>query len=264
MQTAPFNPDRFSAVVDHYQAARLRYAPDLIAWLARACRTEGRTVLDLGCGPGFIANAIAPLAGDVLGLDPSAAMIAAAQAEAAPNARFAVGSSQDLSAVSAPLQLVTMGRAFHWMDRVQTARDLDGLIAPGGAIALLSDRPMQTPMNRWYHAANAVTRDFAVMDDFGSHQKSDDWVPHEEVLRGTAFCDLRALTVYQEHEWTYTDFLRYGLSRSRTTEALLGDALPAMEAALKDALAPFGPGPWRSLHQHIALIARRPDEGRDA
>lgn len=268
MMDAPLKPERFDSTVDHYLEARLTYAPKLISWLARDTGTEGRRVLDLGCGPGFIANAIAPYADTVLGLDPSHNMIAAAQAVAAPNVHFAVGSSEDLSAVRAPLQLVTMGRAFHWMNREQTLVDLDTLVATGGAIALINDRPVKVPMNAWFDAVNAVSKSFATLDDYNQHRASDDWVPHEEVLAGSAFDDMRSISVYQTHQWTFEKFLRFTLSRSGTTEALLGDARGEMEETMRAALAPFGPEPWTSLNQHIALIARRsadasPDGGHN-
>ena len=250
-------PARFDLAVDHYVAARVHYAPDLIAWLARVTEAANRRVLDLGCGPGFIANTIAPFAEDVLGLDPSPNMIDAARAAAAPNARFEIGSSEDLSVVDAPLQLVTIGRAFHWMNRNQTLRDLDPLIADGGAIALLNDKPADLPMNRWWQAFNAVTKAFAVLDDYNQHRASDDWIPHEEVLAHSVFNDLRSISVFKTHEWSFDKLLRHTLSRSGTTEELLGPRKSEMEAAMREALAPFGPEPWTSLNQHIALIARR-------
>ena len=254
---APYKPERFDLAVDHYTAARVQYAPALIEWLARDTETAGQSVLDLGCGPGFIANAIAPYADSVLGLDPSPNMIDSARAAAAPNARFEIGSSEDLSAVEAPLQLVTIGRAFHWMNRNQTLADLDARVTPGGAVALINDRPMDVPMNRWWHAFNAVGKQFAVWDEYNQHRASDDWVPHEEVLLGSAFSDLRSIMVYQTHTWTFERLLRHTLSRSATTEELLGARLSEMESAMRDALAPFGAEPWTSLNQHIALIARR-------
>ncbi len=254
---APLKPDRFDSAVDHYVAARLDYAPALIDWLVRETGAAGKRVLDLGCGPGFIANAIAPMVSDVLGLDPSPNMIASARANAAPGARFEVGSSEDLSAVRVPVQLVTVGRAFHWMDRAQTLADLDPLIAAGGAIALINDKAVDVPMNDWWRVFNDVAKSFAVLDDYNQHRASGDWVPHDEVLVGSAFDDLRSISVHQKHEWSFERLLRNTLSRSATTEALLGDARAEMEKAMRGALAPFGPEPWTSLNQHIALIARR-------
>lgn len=257
MINAPYMPERFDGAVEHYVAARLTYAPKLINWLAQDTSVAGKRVLDLGCGPGFIANAIAPQADTVLGLDPSPNMVAAAQAAAPLNAKFAIGSSEDLSMVLAPVQLVTIGRAFHWMDRVQTLNDLDPLISTGGAIALITDRPSKAPINSWFDAVNAVAKSFAVRDEYNQYRASEDWVSHEEILAKSTFDDLRSISVYQIHEWTFEKVVRFTLSRSSTTEALLGDTRIEMETAMREALAPFGPEPWTSLNKHIALIARR-------
>lgn len=261
MMDAPLNPDRFDRAVEHYVAARLQYDQRLLDWLVRDTGAEGKRVLDLGCGPGFIANALAPQVAEVIGLDPSPNMIDAARAAAAPNARFEVGSSEDLSAVAAPVHLVTIGRAFHWMNRAQTLADLDRLVVPGGAIALVHDKAVEVPGNRWWTDFNAVAKSFAVLDDYNRHRASDDWLPHEDVLMRSAFDSLRSIAVYHTHDWTFERLMRNTLSRSATTEALLGDRLTALEEATRAALAPFGPGPWTSLNQHIALIARRSADG---
>ena len=255
---APYHPDRFDQAVDHYVAARSRYAPGLIDWLAEDAGIAGKNVLDLGCGPGFLANALAPKAEAVLGLDPSPNMIAAARADAAANVRFEVGSSEDLSQVDSPVHLVTIGRAFHWMDRVQTLADLDPLIAPGGTIALINDTVTKVPMNAWWHAFNAVSRRYAVLDEYNQHRASEDWIGHEQVLDASAFSDLRRISVFQRHSWSYDRLLRHTYSRSATTEALIGSQKAAFEAEVQETLAPFGPGPWVSLNEHIALMARRP------
>jgi len=257
-QQAPYKPDRFDQAVDHYVAARSRYAPELINWLADETRIAGKVVLDLGCGPGFLANALAPKAGAVLGLDPSPNMIAAARTEAEPNARFEVGSSEDLSHVEAPVQLVTMGRAFHWMDRDQTLNDLAPLLARDGAIAIINDSVAKIPMNAWWHEFNALAKRYAVMDDYNQHRASDAWVPHEQVLEASTFSDLRRISVFQRHSWTFERLVRHTYSRSATTEALLGAEMTSFEKEARGLLAPFGPEPWVSLNEHIALLARRP------
>ena len=51
---APYKPKRFDQAVDHYVAARSRYAPELINWLANCTRIDGKAVLDLGCALGFL------------------------------------------------------------------------------------------------------------------------------------------------------------------------------------------------------------------
>jgi len=260
-QHVPYKPDRFDQTVDHYVAARSRYAPGLITWLAEETHIAGQTVLDLGCGPGFLANALAPQAASVLGLDPSPNMIAAARAEAAPNARFEIGSSEDLSCVEAPVHLVTIGRAFHWMDRAQTLKDLSPLLAQRGTIALVNDSVAKIPANAWWHAFNALAKRYAVLDDYNQHRASEAWVPHEQVLDASAFSDLRRISVFQRHGWDFERLIRHTYSRSATTEALLGARMEDFETEARDVLARFGPEPWVSLNEHIALLARRPQAG---
>lgn len=256
---APYIPERFDTAVETYTVNRLRYAPQLLDWLLRETATDATSrVLDLGCGPGFIGNALAPHVAEVYGLDPSPAMIDAARAAAPGNATYLVGSSYDLSAVPAPLRLVAMGRSFHWMDRYATVEALDALVSPGGALALLGDRAVETAANAWYRAANAVARSFSVIDESGRHRHSKDYARHDEVLTQTAFSDVREISVFAWHSWSFEGYVGYVLSRSGSTAEKLGAARGEMEVALREALAPFGPGPWRALHQHYALIARRP------
>ncbi len=71
-------------------ATLARATDELVAWLsAESLIGPDRDVLDLGCGIGRVAAALAPLCRAVLGVDVSAGMIAAArQRHCAPNLRF--------------------------------------------------------------------------------------------------------------------------------------------------------------------------------
>lgn len=258
MEIAAFRPDRFETAVPAYVAGRLRYDTEMLAWLVEMTGAAGRRVLDLGCGPGFIANAVAPYVGAVLGLDPSPSMVAAAEAEAAPNARFAVGSSYDLSAVEAPVQLVTIGRAFHWMDRAATLRAFETLVAPDGAVALIGDRVVKGPESAWWHASNEVAKAHAVKEPFHDAVEAGTWRPHEELLAASAFSRLKRISVHVRQSWDAETLRANILSRSGNTEARLGARKAAMLADLDAALAPYGPGPWSCLHEHTALVATRP------
>ena len=59
------------------------------------------------------------------------------------------GSSFALPTDVGPFKLVTIGRAFHWMDRAQTLQDLDVIIASDGALALFGDDHPNTVENAW-------------------------------------------------------------------------------------------------------------------
>ena len=150
---APYDPTRFTSAIPHYVNGRPAYAERLIAKLAREAGLDARSrVLDLGCGPGSLTLPISRYCGTTIGIDADPAMIATA-AQSAKNARldieWRVGSSFDLDAGLAPLNLVTIARAFHWMDRAQTLRDLDAIVASDGALALFGDDHPNTVENAW-------------------------------------------------------------------------------------------------------------------
>ena len=102
----PFEKRRFRTAAGHYLQGRPAYAPGLIDRLVQltglgstGSAPRGR-VLDLGCGPGQLALALAPHAGEVVAVDPEPEMlrIAAENAAAAGlNIRFVEGSSAGAS-----------------------------------------------------------------------------------------------------------------------------------------------------------------------
>ena len=263
MYVAPFEPDRFEDAVPYYQKHRVRYADRLIARIAaEASLNSSSRVLDLGCGPGFIANAIAPCTGEVIGIDPNESMLTAARKEAAAagvaNVTYQVGSSFDLSIVEGPFQLVTMGRSFHWMDRVATLESLEGLVAQNGVIALLSDHEPKAPENAWWTTFQSLRKAFRHEDEFGKVQRSSQWEPHISILMRSAFSDLMHIGFYAHATWTVDDLIGLALSQSSTTIRRLGEKKSAFETAVREALEPVAvDGRLTALIEHSATLARR-------
>lgn len=135
-------PRRFAAAASHYLAGRPAYAERLILRIVQKLPLGAAdAVMDLGCGPGQLAILFAPYVGSVLAIDPSAEMLEIARHAAgeAAKIRFKPGSSFDIGPELGTFKLVTIGRAFHWMDRSDTLQRLDGMVAKGGAVALFAD-----------------------------------------------------------------------------------------------------------------------------
>ena len=263
MMKPPFEPDRFEDAVPFYLQHRVRYADRLIGWLAaESSLTASSRVMDLGCGPGFIANTIAPCAGEVIGVDPNERMLNAARREATAggidNVTYLVGSSNDLSVVEGPFQLVTMGRSFHWMDRFATLEALDGLISDGGVIALLWDAKPEAPENAWWQVFIGLCREFESKDDFWKERRSKDWEPHVSILMRSAFSDVTHIGFFEHRHWTVDGLIGLALSQSGTTEKRLADRKTEFERAIRDALLPLSDeGRLTSLVEHSATLARR-------
>lgn len=259
----PFDARRFRSAAQHYLAGRPAYPEKLITTVAALCDlpASGR-VLDLGCGPGQLALAFASRAGSVIALDPEPEMLALCQTQVAAkgysHVETRLGSSQDLDAGFGELDLVVIGRAFHWMDRLATLRQLDVLIKPGGAIALFGDQHPKLPANAWMDIFDEIVDRYAAADAGRSLRKSPAWIRHEAVLLDSAFCQLERHTVFATQELGFDRIVDRALSRSSTSSARLGKEADRMIAELRRHL--FTDGIERPLTEIVeveALIARR-------
>lgn len=251
---------RFRSTVPHYVAGRRRYPPGLIAQVAGALALDGAArILDLGCGPGFLAVAFAPLVGEVVAMDPEPLMLAAAQeaARGSPGRfTFVSGGSGDLSPALGRFALVTMGRSFHWMDRERTLAALDGIVDPAGGVALFRDGQPDDPENAWQKAWRATR------DRFARERAAPvpaDGKDHEAVLRRSAFSNVRRLTERYRRRTSIDELVARALSTSTTSPDVLGERRAEFEAEIRAGAAPFAQdGAVSELVEAEALLATRP------
>jgi SAM-dependent methyltransferase len=254
-----FQPRRFRSAAPHYLTGRPAYAPRLIRHVAQfiGLTREGR-VLDLGCGPGMLAGAIAPLAGEAMAMDPEPEMLRIAEMEFAGSGRisFVRSSSLDLSPALGRFQLVTMGRSFHWMDRAETLRRLDAMIEPQGAVALFDSTHCEVPENAWYGEYRALVRRYAEDDQEHIRRAAGTWVRHEAFLLDSAFNLLDEISAIERRPVTVQTLIDRAFSRSSTARGRLGDRAETLAAQIEVLLSP-----QERLTEVVAttaLIGRRP------
>jgi len=95
-------PHFFEPIAEHMGPAYLRYSftkgtRQEVGFLVEALGlAPGMRVLDVGCGPGRHAHALAVLGIDVVGLDISARFIEVARADAPPGATFVRGDAREM------------------------------------------------------------------------------------------------------------------------------------------------------------------------
>lgn len=260
--TPDFQPHRFRSAAAHYLSGRPPYAPRLIGLVARLTGlTQAHRVLDLGCGPGMLAGAFAPLAAEVIAMDPEPEMLRVAQAEfgGAGNISFVRGSSYDLSPSLGAFRLVTMGRSFHWMDRAATLRVLEQMIEPDGAVALFdSSHAEEVPENAWAKAYGALLRRDGAADDTHVRKRNPSWVRHEAFLLDSQFHVLTEISVTERRQVSIDQLVDRAFSRSSTTPERLGDAAPKLVAEIEALLRPLATGDCLSeVITTSALLGRR-------
>ena len=146
---------RFESTVATYGRARQPYSRAFFAEVAEAIGLDGRQrLLDVGTGPGLLAIGFASACRSVTGVDPEAAMIEAAKAAAErADVRLTafVGRLEDMS--EAPeFEVVTIGRAIHWLDPQAALRKLERIVAPRGAVVVCRADSVKDGRNPWLGA----------------------------------------------------------------------------------------------------------------
>jgi ubiquinone/menaquinone biosynthesis C-methylase UbiE len=273
--TPSYDPTLFAGTAAHYLRGRPAYAHALPEFLVREANLRGRRVLDVGCGPGTIAVDLAPFAGEVVGLDPDAEMLAEAARHAGrrgvANVRWVLGRAEDLGTLDlGRFALVTFAQSFHWADREAVAEVVYDVLEPGGVLALIGHevdgRPRPTGPGSPPIPHEAI-RDL-IARYLGSERRAGQGTVvlpterYEEVLARTRFG--RAETVYLEGRsdlvQSVEDVLANVHSMSYAAPPLFGDRLDAFDADLRALLASTSPSgtSWDWPGDTGVLLARKP------
>ena len=119
--------------------------------LSSAGLQSGMQVIDVGTGTGLVAREAARLVGPqgrVLGVDPSAAMLANARAMAC--VRLAAGRAESIPAPDASADFLSLGYALRHISDLSVAfREFKRVLRPGGRLCLLE---ITRPEGRWRRA----------------------------------------------------------------------------------------------------------------
>jgi SAM-dependent methyltransferase len=249
---------RFRSTVPHYVAGRPNYATSLI-WIVKEHLhlTDRHRLLDLGCGPGWLGIAFAPFVGSVLAMDPEPTMLEAARALAAEaNVRIELmeGSSYDLGCRLGMFDVVTIGRAFHWMDRADALRRLDALIGSDGAVILFNDVRPDVPENVWYKPYTELVDSYANRDACIPPER----LRHEAVLLGSSFNLLVRIGVIERRLVPIERLVDRAFSMSTSSPEQLGPLSDRLAQDLLTQMSKFAPnGAVVEVIESQALIARR-------
>lgn len=221
--------DVFRGTAWYYAHFRPGYPPELIERLASAAGL-GQTsrVLDVACGTGLVAIPLAARAGEVVAADAEPEMLAMLRLVAPANVTAVEARGEDVDESWGAFDLVTIGRALHWLGG---GPFLERLVPLTRQVALLGDRIADSE-------AHSIVLDVA-QEVAGERPKAPAWgVRYEEALAGSAFSDVLDLSVEIVRTWTRDDLAGWAFSTSFASPERLGARRDEFERELRARLAP--------------------------
>jgi SAM-dependent methyltransferase len=247
---AEFQDDDVVAAYVH----RPTYPAALIDRLLELAPQHGR-VLDLGCGPGKLARALAPFVDEVIAVDPSAAMLRLAReldAGEGRNIRWTCARAEDLE-IEGPIHLAVAGAAIHWMDPAQLFPKLARWLAPGAPVAIVEgDQASAAP---WLATWQAVI--VAWVERLGRQ-----WNDPAHRAMATAhepWLDIQGReTFVRPVRQSVDDLIACQHSRATWARRRMGPMAEAFDADLRAALAPWTEDGMVTYEVATQLVSGRP------
>jgi SAM-dependent methyltransferase len=254
---------RFATTASLYEHLRPPYPPEFFQSVAETLKLSKRhALIDLGTGPGLLALGFAPYVGRVVGVDPEPRMLAAARESvkrSGRNVTLIEGKAEDLPQDIGRFDLVTIGRALHWMDATALPALFARLVAPEGAIAVCGSSSARGSRNPWFEAYDEARRawsDPRLLRDSHRGERMDQRLA--AVLEGSEFDVAERIRIETTHEVSVLDLAQRVLTFSPSSPDAVGDKTDAMLRDVEARLLPFArDGVVTEVVVSIADVARR-------
>jgi SAM-dependent methyltransferase len=128
------NPFLDRATAERYARSRPDLSSHAVAALESVLAAPVDLAVDVGCGTGYSTRALRSVARRVVGIDSSAAMIAAA--EGSDGVEYRVGDAGSIPMGDGSCGLMAAGLSFHWFDRDAFLAEARRVLEPDGRLAL--------------------------------------------------------------------------------------------------------------------------------
>jgi len=266
-----FPKDAFVGTAQYYAQYRLPYPQSLLGDLRSRARITGEgQLLDLGCGPGRVALALAPFFHEVWAVDPEQEMIDVGREKArecsATNLRWVVGRAEDVQAPPSFFELITIGEAFHRLDQqIVTRRALEWL-QPGRSLAILWYVNFWRGYEQWKSVVGEVVfkwtgRRSGTRSSVKSEPVTQQSPTFKEVLLAAGFESVESYEFRTPHVWTLDSLVGYLHSTSGVSKRVLGEKAEAFGVDLRQTLLAYDPcGQYEETATFGYLLGNRPTQ----
>ena len=240
----------FAGTASYYRQFRPGIPEDVADVLDQAApaRHDGpRRLLDVGTGTGLVAESLLGRLDDIIAIDNDADMLAAAESALRPKLpegtclSLVESTAEDFTPPAGwQADLVTICRAFHWLDQGSVLARLDDQVAPDGVVAIFGDSSFWVATSPWKEGVRDVVKTFlgeerrAGSGTFQHHNR-----PYSEIMEESPFDQVEEARIPVHRTWNAESILGYLYSTTFAAPHLFGDRLTEFETAVKERLANF-------------------------
>ena len=231
--------DLFAGTAAHYARYRPGYPASFVEALLEAARLGRREVaVDLACGTGQVAFALAPSFQRVHAIDQEPEMVATgrqlARAQAAGNITWEVAPAEAAQLPSDSVDLVAIGNAFHRVPRVRVARAAYRWLREGGGFVDLGCTTLLAGPEPWQRMVAQTIQRWT--PSHPQPEARDGGRTSAEVLADAGFTIVRQHAVDVRRTWSLDEIVGFVFSTSVASKRALGSAADAFEADLRATL----------------------------
>ena len=258
----------FIGTARDYALYRVPYPESLINELRTHTKLTGvGNLLDLGCGPGRLTLPLSDYFSQCIAVDVEPEMVdygkKLALAKGIKNIRWIVDSSETIELPAHEFELITIGEAFHRMNRPLVAKKAFRWLKPGGWITLLWQdhlwhtdehwaRTMVDIINRW------TRKKLLTRQEMVAAQSKD---PFENYLSSNKFDSIEEKLFEVNYQWSIESIIGILRSTSFASHAALAGYFTNLETELRRELPRCNPsGEYDQTITFGFIVGHRPIE----
>jgi ubiquinone/menaquinone biosynthesis C-methylase UbiE len=246
--------DRFTGRVNDYERYRSRYPAQVIELMREHCGLRSEDVVaDVGAGTGMLAELFLENGNQVIAIEPNAEMRDACQRISMTRGALQVvgATAEETGLGDASVDIVAVGRAFHWFDRDRALHEFRRIVKPGGWVVLVTNRRAQdgSEQAREYEAI-LIEHGLDYAEVRGGYRKWEGLKPYGDDA------ETFETTIAGEQALTLEEFL--GQTQSLSVTPMPGHAkYEGMQRALKEFLAKWSEGDVLRLETQCSVVGWR-------